>query len=126
MPLRRGRRKEPARPAEVTSTRNSTRPAGPACSRRGRVASAISGAAQQVHVHEQRATAHDLQQLPGSTDGAGIPPTSTQTPPGAAASCERGHRPLATAMHETDDRCARHKSAGRYRGSLHGGHDYAS
>jgi hypothetical protein len=29
-------------------------------------------------------------------------------------------------MHETDDRCARHKPTGRYRGSLHGRHDYAS
>ncbi len=76
-----------------------------------------------MHIHEQGATANDLEQLAGSSTGAGVTPPSPQTPPGTATLGERGEMPLATTMHQTDDGSPRYEPPGRDRGGLHGRND---
>lgn len=72
-----------------------------------------------MHVEEQRATSHDLQQLPGPAVAAGAG-TPTEAPSTTTALAQRTGAP-ATTVHESYDRRTGHEPAGCHSGSLHRG-----
>ncbi len=114
MPPRRGRRKGLA---GLTSTRSSPKkrstPFGVP------VDAKLVAPTEQVHIDQQRATAHDLQQLAGLTPRTGIP---AQTPPSAAPLRECADTAVTAAIHKTDHRSPRDKPSSRYGGGLCGRH----